>query len=85
LANARILGAILGRRMKNRRKLIVALGACALGIPLRSFAQQPAARMRRIGFLGPNSATAYAKEHSDRRTKARVNDSACGSADSSGD
>ncbi len=48
--------------MKNRRKLIVALGACALGIPLRSFAQQPAARMRRIGFLGPSLASVYARE-----------------------
>src|SRR6476660_6361589 len=57
--------------MKNRRKLIVALGACALGIPLRSFAQQPAARMRRIGFLGPSSATAYAKEVEAWRTGLR--------------
>ena len=57
--------------MKNRRKLIVALGACALGIPLRLFAQQPAARMRRIGFLGPSSATAYAKEVEAWRTGLR--------------
>ena len=48
--------------MNNRRKLIIALGASALGIPLRSFAQQPAARMRRIGFLGPSLASAYARE-----------------------
>ena len=48
--------------MNKRRKLVIALGAGALGIPLRSFAQQPAVRMRRIGFLGPSSAAAYAKE-----------------------
>ena len=42
--------------MITRRKIIVALGAGALAAPLRSFAQQPAPRMHRIGFLGPTSA-----------------------------
>ena len=42
--------------MNNRRKLMVALGAGALAAPFRSFAQQPAAKMHRIGFLGPTSA-----------------------------
>ena len=37
--------------MNNRRKLVVALGVGALGIRLRSFAQQPAARLSRIGIL----------------------------------
>ena len=48
--------------MNNRRKFIVALGAGALAMPLISFAQQPAAGMRRIGFLGPSLASAYARE-----------------------
>ena len=42
--------------MNNRRKLLVALGAGALVTPLASFAQQPPARMHRIGFLGSTSA-----------------------------
>jgi putative ABC transport system substrate-binding protein len=46
--------------MNNRRKLLVALGAGALVVPLRSFAQQPTARMYRIGFLGVSSATSTA-------------------------
>lgn len=36
--------------MNSRRKLVIALGASALGLPLTSFAQQPV-RMRRIGAL----------------------------------
>ena len=47
--------------MNNRRKLIVALGASALTAPLKSYAQQPNARMRRIGFLGPTSAAGMAE------------------------
>ncbi len=42
--------------MNNRRKLIVALGAGALAAPLTSFAQSPA-KVWRIGFLSPTSAT----------------------------
>jgi len=57
--------------MNNRRKLLVALGAAALGIPLHSIAQQSAARMHRIGFLGSSSATAYAKEVEAWRTGLR--------------
>jgi len=62
-----------GRAVNNRRKLIVALGAgaIAIGNPLGSFAQQPAARLRRIGFLGPTSAAAYAKELEGLRTGLR--------------
>jgi hypothetical protein len=36
--------------MNNRRKLVIALGAGALAVPLGSFAQQ-AVKIRRIGFL----------------------------------
>ena len=42
--------------MRPRRKLLLALGAGALAAPLRPFAQQPAAGMHRIGFLGATSA-----------------------------
>ena len=42
--------------MNNRRKLFVALGASALAAPFCSFAQQPSAKLHRIGFLGPTSA-----------------------------
>ncbi|MFM9971906.1 MAG: ABC transporter substrate-binding protein [Burkholderiales bacterium] len=47
--------------MNNRRKLIIGFGAGALVAPLRSFAQQPASRMHRIGFLGVNSVLALGK------------------------
>jgi putative ABC transport system substrate-binding protein len=47
--------------MNNRRKLLVALGAGALAVPLASFAQQPA-KIPRIGFLGVVSASGYASE-----------------------
>jgi putative ABC transport system substrate-binding protein len=43
--------------MNNRRKLIIALGAAALAAPLSSLAQAPAAKVARIGLLGPGSAT----------------------------
>ncbi len=36
--------------MKNRRKLVVALGACALAVPFRAVAQQQG-KVTRIGFL----------------------------------
>jgi putative ABC transport system substrate-binding protein len=42
--------------MNNRRKLLIALGACALTAPLSSFAQQ-AGKVYRIGFLGIESAS----------------------------
>jgi putative ABC transport system substrate-binding protein len=73
LAQASIMAAFHGRAMNNRRKLVIALGAgaIAVGNPLGSFAQQPAARLRRIGFLGPTSAAAYAKEVEGLRTGLR--------------
>ena len=46
--------------MNNRRKLVIALGAGALAAPLAAFAQQPPARMHRIGFLHPTSAAGIA-------------------------
>jgi putative ABC transport system substrate-binding protein len=46
--------------LNKRRALLVALGAGALTAPLASFAQQPAAGMRRIGILGPSSLKAAA-------------------------
>ncbi len=48
--------------MISRRKLLVALGAGALGAPLASFAQQQPAKIPRIGFLGATSATGYARQ-----------------------
>ena len=42
-------------QMNNRRKLVIALGACALGTPLPSFAQQPQ-NVARIGYLSASSA-----------------------------
>jgi putative ABC transport system substrate-binding protein len=42
-------------RMTTRRELLVALAAGALAAPSRSFAQQPTARIRRIGSLGLGS------------------------------
>jgi putative tryptophan/tyrosine transport system substrate-binding protein len=41
--------------MMNRRRLLAAIGLCAIGVPSASFAQQPA-RIPRIGFLGAVSA-----------------------------
>ena len=45
----------------NRRKLLIALGAGALGAPFASFAQQQV-KVRRIGFLGAISASGYASQ-----------------------
>ena len=45
--------------MVTRRKLVIALGACAFA-PLASFAQQPPAKIPRIGFLGSTTAPAFA-------------------------
>jgi len=47
-------------RMITRRELLVALGAGALAVPSRSFGQQPATRIRRIGSLGVGSAADFA-------------------------
>ena len=44
------MGALLGRSMNNRRKLVIALGAGALTAPFGSFAQQQG-KVRRIGLL----------------------------------
>ncbi len=46
--------------MNIRRKLLVALGATALLVPVCSFAQQPTAGLRRIGFLGTTNAVGMA-------------------------
>ena len=46
--------------MNDRRKLVFALGAGALMAPLVSFAQQPSAKIHRIGFLGITSAAGMA-------------------------
>ena len=46
-------------RRSTRRRFLVALGAGALGAPLSAFAQQPAAKTHRIGFLGPAAAAGY--------------------------
>lgn len=48
--------------MNNRRKLLVALGACALAASAGPFAQPPAAGMHRIGFLGSSLAKGDASE-----------------------
>ncbi len=42
--------------MNNRRKFIAALGAGCCVAPLASFAQQPPAKVSRIGFLGNSTA-----------------------------
>ena len=46
--------------MNNRRKLIMALGACALATPFGSFAQQPT-RIPRIGYLSATSSAVVAE------------------------
>ena len=43
--------------MNNRRNLVIALGAAALGVSLSSLAQAPAAKLVRIGLLGPGTAS----------------------------
>jgi len=48
--------------MNDRRRLLVALGAGALAVPLLSFAQQQPAKIPRIGFLGLASASGYASQ-----------------------
>jgi putative ABC transport system substrate-binding protein len=44
-----------GQVMNNRRKLIIALGAGALTVPLGSLAQQRSTKSYRIGWLSPTS------------------------------
>ena len=46
--------------MTTRRELLFALGVGTLAAPLASFAQQQPAKVARIGFLGPASASGYA-------------------------
>src|SRR5882724_8469356 len=41
--------------MDNRRKLLVALGACALTAPFASFAQSQRAKISRMGILSPGA------------------------------
>jgi putative ABC transport system substrate-binding protein len=48
--------------MNNRRKLVLALGAGALSVPLSSFTQPQPAKVARIGLLGAVSAAGYAKQ-----------------------
>ena len=49
-----------GGRLNTRRRIVLALGAGALAAPLASFAQQQAAKIARIGFLGTASASGWA-------------------------
>ena len=48
--------------MTTRRKLLIALGASALAVPLPSFSQQQPAKIPRIGLLGPSSARGIANQ-----------------------
>ena len=48
--------------MKNRRKLIIALGACALVAPLSSFAQQQG-KVWRVGFLSASWRSTSIESH----------------------
>jgi putative ABC transport system substrate-binding protein len=48
--------------MKTRRRLLTALVASALAAPFASLAQQPAAKLHRIGFLGTAFASGYVRE-----------------------
>ena len=56
--------------MITRRKLVFALGAGALA-PLTSIAQQPPAKIARIGFLGSTSASGFASHLEALRTGLR--------------
>jgi ABC transporter substrate binding protein len=48
--------------MITRRRLLVALGAGAVVLPLGSFAQQQTLKVARIGLLGVSSATSYSSQ-----------------------
>jgi putative ABC transport system substrate-binding protein len=48
--------------VNNRRKLVIALGASAITATFDAFAQQPAAKVFRMGFLGSTSASGYASQ-----------------------
>ena len=50
----------MGNRVNTRRRVVLALGAGALAAPLASFAQQQPAKVYRIGFLSPGSASLFA-------------------------
>ena len=56
--------------MITRRSLLIALGAGALA-PRLSFAQQPAAKVWRIGFLGASTAASFAARLETLRTALR--------------
>jgi len=57
--------------MNLRRKLLIGLGAGALAAPIAAFAQQRSAGVHRIGFLGSESAAAYARRLEDLRAGLR--------------
>lgn len=57
--------------MDNRRKLVIALGAGALAVPIGSFAQQQG-KVWRVGFLGVASAAGYVKEIDAIRAELRA-------------
>ena len=57
--------------MTLRRRLLVAFGAVAAAAPLLSFAQQPSARIPRIGFLSSTSAEGSATEQEALRAGLR--------------
>ena len=44
-----------GSQVNNRRKLIVAMGATTLAMPLASLAQKKPAKVYRIGFITPSN------------------------------
>ena len=48
--------------MISRRQVVLALGAGALAAPFASFAQQPAGKVARIGWLGTATASGYVRE-----------------------
>jgi len=45
-----------GDRMITRRSIVIALGATAFAVPLASFAQQPAGKIPRLGYLSAATA-----------------------------
>ena len=49
-----------GNDPRNRRRLLIALGAGALAAPLAAFAQQKPGKVARIGFLDATSASGFA-------------------------
>lgn len=51
-----------GSDVSRRRRLLLALGGAALAAPLAPYAQQPVARMVRIGVLGVTTAAGYTRQ-----------------------